>query len=173
MSHDLLLCFVRAHWSPKSPKGGSHYEFDTELRAKLASHRSKEAEGGGEVEREQEGDGDQGRAGKDNWASASADPRLEGRVNGVIGNSNGQKTENDRQASHTHTLTECVCVCVSCHRCSSLTSCSVSPSCREQSTSGVNEGSGKDRSKWKRAWPKKCEHSIEFYDLTEMMCVMS
>lgn len=56
-----------------------------ELREKLAAARRKAAEGDeGEADRE-------GRS----WATASADPRLEGRVNDITGSS-GQITEAER-----------------------------------------------------------------------------
>lgn len=60
-----------------------HYEFDQELRTKLAATRRKAAEEDQESEEE-------GR----NWTSVSCEPRM----NGMAGSSSGQITESERQA---------------------------------------------------------------------------
>ena len=123
-----MYCVSRT-WSKEEP----HYEFDLELREKLAAARRKAAEaerGGGEGEGEGEG-----RL----WTSASSEPRLDSRVNGITGTSTGGHiSENGRQALVMYTSTS--------H--SMFTAYGLLHS---------RELSVKDRSKWKRAWPKKCE----------------
>ena len=76
------MCCVTRTWSKEEP----HYEFDLELREKLAAARRKAAEA------ERGGEGEEGI-----WTSGSSEPRLEDRVNGIAGtNTGGQISENER-----------------------------------------------------------------------------
>ena len=98
-----MYCVSRT-WSKEEP----HYEFDLELREKIAAARRKAAEaerGGGEGEGEGEG-----RL----WTSASSEPRLDSRVNGITGTSTGGHiSENGRQALVMYT-TACLLLMVCC-----------------------------------------------------------
>lgn len=70
----------RTHW-PRNEE--PHYEFDKELKAKLAAHKAKEAMA------EEEGAGE-------GWVSVPSDQPMEGSMNGLVNSTNEQITESER-----------------------------------------------------------------------------
>ena len=72
----------RTYFWPRSEE--PHYEFDKELRAKLAAHKAKEAMTG------EEGAGE-------GWVNLSSEQLTEGSMNGLVSSTSEQITESERQ----------------------------------------------------------------------------
>lgn len=77
-----MICVVPRTWNRLRVEG--HYEFNLELKEKLAATRRKADE---EEEEEEE---------VRNWTSASCEPRLVSQVNGITASSGGQSTDSER-----------------------------------------------------------------------------